>query len=714
MNSSLIKSPDLDSWIEIRTDGSILVRTGKVDIGQRVSTALAMIAAEELDVDPGVIDVVRTTTGRDPDEGVTSGSLSMEASGNAVRVAAATARRHMLLKAADVLGIEVAGLEVEGGVIRSRDTNRSVTYHELQAGRPFGIPVDPDAAVKTSSEHRIVGTSATPRFMTEMVRGGFDFLHDLRVPGMLHARVVRPPHYHAVLGHVDQRVKDRLASRGEHLVRDGSFLAVAGTDEFSVVKAMDAVAAATEWDSGDGLEEQDVYERLWTNPRVSLPVVDGKPVKQPVPDLADPPGAATVTLSARYEKPYIMHGSIGPSAALARWNDGFLEVYSHSQGVYVLRDALAETLDLPPESVCVRHVPGPGCYGHNGADDAALDAALVARALPGTAVLLKWTREDEHAWEPYGTCTAIDVRASLDAAGRVVSWSHEACGDSYMLRPRPGPGKAGAARLLASRLLSDPPPEFVPGPAMGSHVGIHRNLDPLYNFEGRRLVKHLVRDLPLRTSALRSLGAYANVFAIECFVDELAQAAGLDAVEFRLSHLDDERAREVLSIANNRVKTWPVMESGGCGLGFARYKNVQAYCAVGVQIEVTDAAQIRLHRMVIAADAGEVVDRAGIAAQLEGGALQAASWTLYEEVAFDRGGISSRDWETYGILRFDNVPDVEVEILDRPGSPFLGAGEAVTGPTAAAIGNAVFAATGLRLRRTPFLPDTVRRGALAS
>lgn len=707
---SLDRHPDLDSWIEIGPDGRILLRTGKVDIGQRVSTALAVIAAEELDVDPDAIDVARTETGRDPDEGITSSSLSMEDSGNALRHAAATARHHLMARAAEALEADPGDLDVADGVIRARGTNRSVSYGELQGGRPFGIAVDAGVAVKPASEHRIVGTASEPRHIADMVSGRYQFLHDMSAPGMLHARVVRPPHYRATLRGLDDKVVKGLDARGVQVVRDGGFLAVAGEDEYAVVRALAAVSDAADWDSGGGLEPQDVYGRLRTNQRISLPVVDGRPVEAPVPELAPP--AEGTTLSARYEKPYIMHGSIGPSVAMARWGDDGIEVHSHSQGIYVLRDAIAEALDMAPERICVRHMPGAGCYGHNGADDAAFDAVLVARALPGRPVLLKWTREEEHSWAPYGTCTSMELRATVGADGRVAAWSHESAGDSYALRPRAGPNKAGAARLLSSRFLAEPPPVFVPGPAMGPHVGIHRNLDPLYRFPEPRLVKHLVRDLPLRTSALRSLGAYANVFAIESFMDELAAAAGEDPVAFRLRHLEDERACETVRAAAERMNAWPGADGRGRGLGFARYKNAQAYSAVAVEIEVTDAAEVRLHRLAVAADAGEVVDRAGIVAQLEGGALQAASWTLYEQVTFDGGGVTSRDWETYSILRFGNVPDMETVLLDRPGERFLGAGETVAGPTAAAIGNAICSATGLRLRRIPFLPEAIRAAAM--
>jgi CO/xanthine dehydrogenase Mo-binding subunit len=399
---------------------------------------------------------------------------------------------------------------------------------------------------------------------------------------------------------------------------------------------------------------------------------------------------------------------------VALYEDRKLTVWTHSQGVYILRAALAEAVGMAEEDVRLIHVPGSGCYGHNGADDVALDAALVARAIPGRPVLLKWTREDEHGWEPYGTAMAMDLRASLDAAGKVVAWSHETYADTFNMRPRAGANRAGPARLLATRFLADPPPPFVPGPAMGSHAGIHRNLDPIYSFPETRLVKNLVRGLPLRTSALRTLGAYGNVFAIESFMDELAGAAGIDPVAFRLGHLDDPRARDVLAAAADRFgwKGWKGADGIGRGIGFARYKNSMSYAAVAVELAVTDAAEVKLRRAVLAGDSGQVVDPAGLTAQFEGGFLQAASWTLHEAVSWDRDGVTSRDWETYPILRFDNVPEIETVLMKRDGAPYMGAGEATAGPTAGAIANAIHSATGLRLRRVPFTQDAIRAAAL--
>ena len=709
-NPSLAANPALDDWLAFGTDGTVTVRSGKVDIGQRISTAVALLVADELEIDPGRVEVVRPETGLSPDEGFTSGSQSMAQSGNAVRLAAATARQHLLEQAARALEVDIATLEVDDGTIHSRATNRKKSYWELAAGRPFGISVDPDVPLKPREALRHVGTVATARGMEELVRGRPYFLHDMNLPGMLHARPVRPPHYHARLAALDGAVVERLAAEGVRVVRDGSFLAVAAAEEYAAVRAAERLAAAASWDLGDGLEDRDIHESLRTNERVSLPVVDGTPVKAPVP----PPAESAATLEARYERPYQMHGSLGPSAALAEYAGGLLTVHTHSQGIYFLRAALAEAFGMDLEAVRVVNAPGSGCYGHNGADDAAFDAALVACALPGAPVMLKWTRGDEHAWEPYGSCASMDLRASLNDDGRIAAWSHETYSDTYSMRPRPGPGKMGAARLLSARFLAEPLAPPVMGPAMGRHMGIHRNLDPLYDLPEKRLVKHLVRGMPLRVSALRSLGGYANVFAIESFMDELAGEAGSDPVSFRLRHLSDPRGRAVIEAAAERLDPAGAdcPEGRGRGIGFAQYTNSAAYAAVVMEVSVGDTGEIRLERCVIAADAGEIVDRAGLAAQLEGGVVQAASWTLREAVAFDRDGIASRDWDSYPILGFDNVPSFETVLIDPGRQPFLGAGEATTGPTAAAIANAVHAATGLRLRRIPFTPDAVRAAAL--
>jgi CO/xanthine dehydrogenase Mo-binding subunit len=474
--------------------------------------------------------------------------------------------------------------------------------------------------------------------------------------------------------------------------------------EEQAVLARERLAASARWEEKASLPA-DAFEDLLARPRQSFPVIDGTPTRDPVSARAETPGAA-ITLAARYLRPYHMHASIGPSSALAHLDGDRLTIWSHSQGVAVLRHALAPVLGMSPDAIRVIHVEGAGCYGHNGADDAALDAALLARAVPGSPVLVQWMRDDEHAWEPYGPAMVVDLHGSLDPSSRVHDWSHEVYSHTHLGRAIPA---QGSSSLVAAWHREPPLPRTRSEPRLEAHAGIHRNADPIYSFPRKRVVKHFVADPPLRVSSTRSLGAYANVFAIESFMDELALAGGRDPLAFRLAHLDDPRGREVLQAAAARAGWRSAGGNGrGQGLAFARYKNAKCYAAVVVDVEVDRASgAIRLLRAVIAADAGEVVDPDGLVNQLEGGFIQAASWTLREEVRFDTTRITSRDWESYPILGFAEIPEVETLVLDRPGAPFLGAGEATQGPTPAAIANAVAHATGLRLRRIPFTPERV-------
>lgn len=702
---SLSAYPLIRDWLTV-ADGRIVLKSGKVDIGQRISTALARIVAGELCLSPGEIGVAPVRTGFSPDEGITSGSNSVEQSGAALGAAAATLRRHVAAAAAQRLGADPAGLDLRDGLILDRASNRSLKLAELAAGLDPALPVDPDAEPLPAAR-RIPLAKTPPRGLAEMVRGAFVYVHDLQRPGMLHARTVRPPHAGARLRGVDPDALAAIEAQGFRLVRDGSFLAVAGAREYPAIRAARRLAGACDWDMGDGLPEADIFQCLKRAPRTSLPVVDGKPRDGAIAAPVDAP-----THAARYRRPYQMHGALAPSAALAELREGRLTVHTHSQGIYPLRQSIADSLGVSADRIELIHVPGSGCYGHNGADDAAFEAALIACALPGEPVLLKWSREDEHAWEPYAPAMQVEVAARLAPDGQVEAWSQEACSGTHGGRPRPGPNRAGPARLAANRLRADPVPAFVPEPNMGVHAGIHRNLDPIYAFADRRLVKHLVHGLPLRTSAMRCLGGAANVFAIESFMDELASKAGRDPLAFRRAHLADPRALAVLeAMAERAGRAAGPPEGAGRGIAYAQYKNAMARAAVCVDLRVTDAAEIRLDRVVLAADAGRIVDPDGLTAQLEGGFLQAASWTLHEAVTYDRDGIRSTDWETYPVLRFDNVPDIEVVLLDHPGSKSLGAGEAACGPSVAAIANAVADATGLRLRRLPFTPGAIRAAA---
>jgi CO/xanthine dehydrogenase Mo-binding subunit len=713
---SITAHPDLDQWIEICEGERILLHTGKVDIGQRISTALAIIAAEELDVDYDRIEVKRTETDVDPNEGFTAGSMSMQHSGNAIRMASATARKFMLEVAAINFDVDAQTLEVKDGLIRSQATNSSITYWELMSGRKFEIPVNEGVTCKAVDDYTTTGTHVTAKGITDIVTGNLTYLHDMVLPGMLHARLVRPPHYRATLKTLDAIAVKNLEANNITVIRDGSFVAVAATGEYSAIKAAGLIASSINWDLKKGLPTEELFETLTSNDRISLPIRPGGfPVEEPVVKLQDPPKEASITLSARFEKPYYMHGSIGPSAGCALYKNNQLTVWTHNQGVYPLRNAMAEALKMQIGDIRVKFVPGPGCYGHNGADDAAFEAALIARAIPNHPILLKWSRDDEHAWEPYGSAMVCELRASLNSEGKIIDWSHESFGDTHMGRPTPGRSGSPAEKLLSTHLLDDPLEWPIMPPTMGAHIGVHRNLEPLYNFPEPRLVKNLVSGLPLRVSALRTLGAFANVSALESFMDELSIAFNISPVEFRLNHLTNTRARDVIKALNRRMVADGAGSSDGLGAGmaFSQYKNVATYCAVGIELEINDAAEVILHRAWIVADAGQVVDPEGLTAQLEGGLIQAASWTLLEQVTYDGGGITSRDWESYPIIRFNNIPKIITIIMDRRGEPFLGAGEASSGPTGGAIINGIYNAIGLRLRRMPFNPDAVRLAAMS-
>lgn len=712
LSPSIVKNPDLDSWLQIHADGRVTVRTGKAELGQKLKTAFAVIAAEELDVDLGRITVRTAETGVSPDEGNTTGSNSMEESGTAIRQAAAEARRILLELASEHLSEPLENLAVTDGDVSAGPSGQSVAYWELMGDKRFDTKVSAVTLPKSPGHYRLIGNPVAAEGFEALVSGSMGFIHDMELPGMAHARVVRPPNYHAQLMDLDEAPVRAMPGVVE-VIRDGRFLGVVCEREEQAVWAASRLAGLAVWDEGEELRSADIFEQLKSNPRQSLPVVEGIAQKTPAPAPA-PPEDAAATLSATYQRPYIMHGSIGPSAAMARYDDHGLAVWTHSQGVYPLRLALAGVLDLAEDTIHVVHVPGAGCYGHNGADDVALDAALAARAVPGRPVLLKWERDDEHAWEPYGPAMQMELQASLDDAGRIVYWSHDTYSDTHTARPG---GHGNHARLLAAGHLSSPRAAPRPKPNMGFHAGIHRNADPIYDFPNRRVVKHLVKDLPLRVSALRSLGAYGNVFAIESFMDEIALASGMDPLEFRLAHLSDDRARAVLEAAASTAN-WRSTgradghgPSYGQGLAFARYKNMKCFAAVVIDLSVDDYGGIKLDKAVIAADAGQIVDPEGLRNQLEGGLIQSASWTLKEQVVYDGGGILSRDWESYPIMTFSEVPEIETVLIDRPDQPFLGAGEATQGPTAAAIANAIFDAVGLRLRRLPFTRDRVRDAA---
>ncbi len=707
---SLQRFPELDAWIRINTDATITLFTGKVEIGQGIRTALAQIGAEELDVALERIRIVTADTAQTPDEGYTAGSGSVEESGAAIRQATAEARHFLLALAAERLDFPADLLMVEDGIIRDSVGDNETSYWELLGSRRFEQAVTGMGTPKHATHYKIVGQPAPRLDLAAKVTGAPCFVADLELPGLVHGRVVRPSHPHAQLIAVATDTVHQLPGVIQ-IVRDGNFLGVVAEREEQAVRAMEMLQAQAQWQIQTPLPAQaQIYEQLLREPAQSLRVVDGVPLDGPIPAL-ETPADASQTLTATYYRPFQMHASLGPSAAIAQMAAGRLTIWSHSQGVYPLRAALAQVLDMADEEIHMIHVEGPGCYGHNGADDAALDAALLARAVPNRPVLLQWMRMDEHAWEPYGPAAVIKTQASLDPAGHVLAWSHDVWSYTHSGRPRP---MQQTSNLLAAWQLNSSWSAPDPQPGRAYHGGIHRNADPLYNFPKRRIVKHMVPNSPLRTSSMRSLGAYANVFAIEAFMDELAVAAGIDTIEFRLRHLDDPRARAVIQAAAAAANWQTGQTQGnhqtgqGRGIGFARYKNQKCYAAVIVDLTIDRATgQIQLDKAVIAADAGQIINPDGLRNQLEGGFIQSASWTLKEQVTFDQTGITSLDWQHYPILTFPEVPTLETILLGQPGLPPLGSGEATQGPTPAAIANAVYAAIGVRLYQIPFTPASV-------
>jgi len=698
---SLNNNRMLDAWIRINADGTATVFTGKVELGQGILTALAQIAAEELDLPLARLTMISGDTGLTPNEGVTAGSQSIENSGTALRLACAEARAVLLELAAKGHGWSVDTLTVSDGVITGPNGNK-VSYGEIAAASAGELHREATGKVKPkpAGAHKIVGQSIPRQDIPAKVTDGAAYVQDMRLPAMLHGRVVRPLRYDAKLESIDE-AKIKAMPGVVAVVRDGSFLGVIAEREEQAVNARAALAASARWSGGRDLPDP---SQLFAHLK-SLPSQDSViGVKQ----ASAPALASARTLEASYTKPYMSHASIGPSCALAQFKDGQYTVWTHSQGVFPLRAELVKALKVPANMVRCVHVEGSGCYGHNGADDVALDAALLARAAPDRPVRLQWMRDDEFAWEPYGAAMIMQAKAALDAEGRIADWQYELWSNTHSTRPQSTSG----ANVLAAWSLAEPqkmgPPQGIPQPAGGGD----RNSIPLYDFPSQRVVHHFIAEMPLRVSALRTLGAYANVFAIESFMDELALLANADPVAFRLAHLKDPRARAVIEAVVEKANWKPGEKSDGLrgrGIGFAKYKNLACYVAVVADVEVDrQSGVITVPRMYAAVDAGLIINPDGLTSQIEGGIVQSTSWTLKEEVRFDTNGIRTRDWSNYPILTMPEAPKVDIALINRPGERSLGAGEGSQGPTVAAIGNAFARATGKRLRDLPFSPAKVK------
>jgi CO/xanthine dehydrogenase Mo-binding subunit len=693
---SLATAPYLDAWIRIDADGGITAFTGKVELGQGFKTAFQQIAAEELEVPFESLTVITADTRRTANEGYTSGSHSMQDSGTAIQNAAAQVRELLVAEAARRLDLQAESLRTENGAVIAPDGQR-LSYGELVAHDMLHVEAQPVSKLKDPSTYKVMGQPVPRVDIPAKVTGGAAYVQDMRLPGMVHTRVVRPPSYGAQLTECDTAAVEKLPGVVK-VVRDGNFLAVVAKQEFQAIKAMAALSAAAKWKETASLPKQDDLPRVL----MSLPSQD-KTIFQ----ASNPAITGQRTLEATYTRPYQAHGSIGPSCAIAQFADGTMTVWTHTQGVYPDRAGIAEMLRVPPASVHCIHVEGSGCYGHNGADDAAADAALVARELPGVPVRVQWMREQEHACEPFGPAMVTKLKASLDGNGAIADWNFEVWSNSHSMRP------GGAGSLLAAQHMAKPFAVPAPRPIPLPEGGGDRNAIPIYKFPNAKVVHHFIPAMPVRISAMRALGAYHNVFSIESFVDELALAAGADPVEFRLKHLDDARGRDVIEKAAQGFgwqKGQKAPPNRGYGFAFARYKNLAAYCAVACEVEVNrETGRSRLVRAVAAVDAGQLVNPDGLTNQIEGAILQSMSWTLYEAVTFDDTAITSIDWQTYPILRFNAVPDsVTVHLINRPGQPFLGSGETGQGPAAASIANAIANATRKRLRDLPLTRKKIK------
>ena len=697
---SLVDNPALSRWIGFEERGRVRVATGKVELGQGILTALAQIAAEELDVDPDRVRILSGITESGPAEDFTSGSNSTAVSGGAIRLAAAEVRALFLERAAEHLGCEPDDLTIEDGRFMRGGAETGKDYWTLAPSVVLDRPATGGAPTKRPAEYQVVGLSRPRLDLRERIEGS-PFVQDLSPEGLLHGRVLHRPWRGARLERFDEAAV-RRAGGGLEIEREGDLAAFVSADQDAVVRAWRAARTSAEW-SGGSPPPDETGRPDW---------LQSRPARTRVVERGAAPPAKVGSLAATYSRGHLTHGSIAPSCAVAEYDGQALTVHTHSQGVFVLRTWLARTLGLDPAAIRVFHTPGAGCYGHNSADDAAFEAALLALRHPGRPVRVQWTREDEFAAAPVGPASLVALSADLDAAGRPVDWTIELWSPIHGRRPGMN-GRAGFTAYEALPGAEPEPPELADVPdEIGG--GATRNAEAYYDLPRHRMVHHLLDGVPVRTSTIRGLGSHLNTFAIESFVDELAERAGQDPLAYRLSLLADPRAKEVIEAAA-AMAGWDrqAREPGsgrGFGLGFGRYKNRAAYMAAVAEVEV--AEEVRVLRVWAAVDAGLVVNPDGAASQIEGGIVQAASWTLKEELTYCDGRAAAETWFDYPILRFSEVPEVEIRFTGSPDQPTLGIGETSVGATAAAIGNAVAVALGARIRAMPLSRERIMEALL--
>ena len=692
-------APDqVDSFLAIHRDGTLTLFTGKVDIGTGGRIALRQMVAEELDVTPERIALIEGDTALTPDQARTAGSYGIARGGMQLRQAAATARAGLLGLAAPRLGRPAGDLEVWDGAVRVQGGGASVGFGDLIGDQALGLALDPKAPLKDPRRFRFIGKSLPRPDIPAKVTGRHLYVNDVKVPRMLHARVIHPPTVGATLRSVDEASIADIP--GARVARIESLVAVVAEREWDAVRGSRRLK--TEWTGGTPLPN---HATLFDAMRASPPVREQVVAKKGDLSALAAPGAGVRTLAATYRWPLQTHGTMGPACGVADVRADGATIWSSTQGPHQYQAVYARILGLPRERVRVIFVDGAGTYGQAGAEDAACEAMLLSRAL-GRPVRVQWTREDEHGWDPKGPPQLLELRAAVDERGAVAAWETRA----WL--------PVATANLPGVPLLA-PDAAKIAQPQGRSTGLIHQNVDPPYGFANMHATVHWIADAPLRTSALRAPGKIANSFAVESFTDEIAALARVDPLEFRLRHLTNPRGIEVLRAVAGRMG-WQARPSprgrdsaapvlAGRGLAYVHYKHDETLVAMGMEVEVERATgRIRVKRVVCAQDCGLVINPDNVRSQVEGNILQTLSRALHEDVVFDRQRVTSVDWASYPILTFPEVPVLEIELIQRLGEPPLGAGEAASAPVPAALSNAVFDATGVRLRTVPFRPDRVK------
>lgn len=686
--------PEIRRWVELGADGEVHFYPGKVELGQGLRTAFTQIVASQFGVPLDRVHACVTTTERSPDQGQTSGTFSIEHGGTALAMAARGLRRVLARRAGERMGVPPEEVELDAEGALERRSGQRLSFAELAAMGPTD-----DQILATDRPEWAACPLGEPVRRDDLRRkltGAPAYIQDLALPGMLHARAVLPPRYDGEPVNFDADFARGLRGVVE-VVQDGRLVLVVAEREELAIRAQERIALRMRWRHGDGIAERDV-ERLLR----SLPAEEY--IRRRDDDVEELLGSLR-SHTATYVKPYQAHGPMSPSAAVAVAESDSLRIWTHSQGIYPLRREIAAFFGIAEGQLTVEHVDGPGCYGLNCSDDAALLAAIAARSTPGRPVRLHLSIQEEFGWDPYGPGMVGDLHAALDEEGSVKAWKYHVISDSHSTRAN-GAGDRLLAAWLGSRNLERP--------WVGLGEPSARNAWPLYDIPSMDVTARGVRG-PLRTGPLRSLGAFFNVFATESFMDELAELAGRDPVEFRLQHLRDERAARVLELAAERVGWDPHVGPSGRGLGvaLARYKDTKAYAAVVAEVEVDpEQATFRVPRVVVACDAGTIVNADGLRNQLEGGVVQGLSRTLHEELHLAEDGVRERDWTTYHSLGFAEAPEVDVILVERPGYPPLGVGEVVTPQVPAAVANALDDALGIRMRQLPFTPESLEKRIL--